>query len=112
MARKSPAGQVRERWLDLWPFFASSLHQTGAAMRTRISATPAQTRNVRSGIQLPSAPRNPRAWTARPLGSARNQKQACAEWLRRALRAGDPWVVGGCHRRQNRGLVFTYAHNP
>src|ERR1700730_12444727 len=25
--RKPPAGQVRERWQDLWPFFASSLHQ-------------------------------------------------------------------------------------
>jgi hypothetical protein len=29
------------------------------AIRARISATPAQTRNVGSGIHLPSAPRNP-----------------------------------------------------
>jgi len=31
--RKPPAGQVRERWQHLWPFFASSLHQAGAANR-------------------------------------------------------------------------------
>ena len=61
LAHKPPAGQVRERWQDLWPFFVSSLHQTGAAIRARISATPAQTRNVGSGIHLPSAPRNPGA---------------------------------------------------
>src|SRR5882724_1677593 len=52
-------GQLQEQ--NLWPFFASSLHQTGAAIRARISATPAQTRNVGSGIHLPSAPRNPGA---------------------------------------------------
>jgi len=52
-------GQLQKQ--DLWPFFASSLHQTGAAIRARISATPAQTRNVGSGIPLPSAPRNPGA---------------------------------------------------
>src|ERR1700730_3326785 len=31
--RKPLAGQVRERWQDLWSFFASSLHQAGAANR-------------------------------------------------------------------------------
>ena len=61
VARKPPVGQVRERWQNLWPLFASSLHQTGAAIRARISANPAQTRYAGSGIHLPSAPRNPGA---------------------------------------------------
>src|ERR1700682_5827454 len=125
LAHKPPTGQVRERWQDLWPFFVSSLHQTGAAISARISATPAQTPNVGSGIHLPSAPRNPDAWTARPLGSARKTSRHVQDllaqvgvtgrgitttrysstqsnatrriWLRRALRAGDSLVVGGCY---------------
>ena len=43
-------------WQNLWPLFASSLHQTGAAIRARISANPAQTRYAGSGFHLSSAP--------------------------------------------------------